>query len=849
MNEKPEPEGFGDSDLRIDAASRDKALHSSPTSRQDSAIKPEYSGKPTNSDESSEPRSPGIEGYLETFLNIEKGFVWRADGTFTYTYVHPSAQDVLGFTVDDMMGMNALAGMAGSASEAIQRLVATNSCMKEGDCSNLDSVLTFDAEQYHKNGSCRQLRVSVSVLRDIDGKPIGTIGASREVTLKQDPEAVSGGDQRALEDAIAERTVALMSTNQQLKMEAARRRRVEADLRETEKKYRFLFEEAPMGITEEDRSACKRYCERLRDQGVTDFRTYFKENPDQVLELLSMTTVVSLNRETRRLLGIDTCEEMTQNYAMIASVQGPEMLLDRAVLTAESALRGITIDHSELTWPMPDGGKGTGIGSFKVLPGYEQSWERVWVSVLDITDLKRAQEALRESENRFKSIFEAAEDAIFIKGRDRTYSHVNPAMQRLLSMGAEDIIGKTYEEVFEPGPSASIKQLEERVLAGESIETEHTISTPSGSITLNLLRFPILTSTGEVMGMCGIARDVTPRRAAVLTSRRAPLSYPSQAIQRVAIQLYATAESDALVLFLGESGTGKDYLARHLHETSWRAGGPFMAINCAALSPHLVESELFGHEAGAFTGASRRKRGLLELAEGGTIFLNEIAELSQPLQAKILTFLDTRSFTRVGGEQSLTVNARIVAATNKDLKSEVQAGAFRKDLYFRLSVFPILVPPLRERLEDLDLLVTQIIEDLMGKMTILEPLSITPAAMEKLGKYSWPGNIRELRNVLERAIIISDKKRITSRDVKILPERDVSLTVGEELMASLSLEDGGDLQGTLRNGEKTLIEKALQVCAGNVTQAARRIGLTREQLKYRMKSLGIVRPGKTPTNG
>jgi PAS domain S-box-containing protein len=686
-------------------------------------------------------------------------------------------------------------------------------------------------------------------LRDIAGRPIGTIGASLVAADEENAETVPDNSQTTFQDAIAERTVAFMRISEELKMEAARRSSVEAELRDTETQYRFLFEEAPMAISEEDRSECKRYIERLRDSGIKDFGKYFKKNPDQVLKLLSMTNVVSLNRETRRLLGIDSCEEMTRNYALIVSAQGKEMLHERAVLTAKAALEGITIDHSEMAWVTPDGGKGTGIASFKVLSGYEETWDRVWVSVLNTTDLRRVQEALHESENRFRSVFEAAEDAIFIKGTDRKYSHVNPAMLRLLGMAEADIIGKTHEEVFEPRSSTSLKDLEERVLSGESIETEQTVSTALGPITLNFLRFPILTTSGEVMGMCGMARDVTPRRAVYARSRRDLDSYPSEAIRKVGTQLRSAAESDTTILFLGESGTGKDYLARYLHDKSWRSCGPFMSINCAALSPQLIESELFGHEHGAFTGAIRRKRGLLELAEGGTIFLNEIAEVSQPLQAKLLTFLDTRSFARVGGEQSLTVNARIVAATNKDLKKEVLAGGFRNDLYFRLSVFPIVVPPLRERLEDLDLLVQHIIAELMHKMTIVEPLSISPAALEKLGRYSWPGNIRELRNVLERAIIMSDHRRIRSRDVKIVPDGEVPLSVEDTLTTQLVLDDGSSLQETLRKGEKTIIRKALQLCAGNVTRAAQKIGLTREQMKYRMRSLAITRPGKPTLRG
>ncbi|MFC1836486.1 hypothetical protein ACFL2Q_17480, partial [Thermodesulfobacteriota bacterium] len=194
---------------------------------------------------------------------------------------------------------------------------------------------------------------------------------------------------------------------------AAHRRRVEAELTETERSYRFLFEEAPMAISEEDRSETKRYAERLRDSGITDIPRYFRENYDEALRLLGMTRVVSLNKETTRMLPVNTCDEMTQHYRDLASVQGKAMVQEKAWMTVQLALQGVNQAHSEMTYVHPDGGTGYGIGSFKVLPGYEETWERVWVSVTDITDLRRAQQALTESEIRFRSIFEAAEDAVF----------------------------------------------------------------------------------------------------------------------------------------------------------------------------------------------------------------------------------------------------------------------------------------------------------------------------------------------------------------------------------------------------------------------------------------------------
>ena len=220
------------------------------------------------------------------------------------------------------------------------------------------------------------------------------------------------------------------------------------------------------------------------------------------------------------------------------------------------------------------------------------------------------------------------------------------------------------------------------------------------------MRSPLRDSSGTVFGICGIARDVSDRRVREgTTSIVSAGDYRSSAIRETVEWVNLAAQNDSTVLFLGESGTGKDHWARHVHDSSRRAGGPFLTINCAAFSPELVESELFGHEAGAFTGALGRKRGLLELAEGGTLLLNEIGEMPAAMQSKLLTFLDRQSVRRVGGEKSISVDTRILAATNRDLAQEVQQGRFRADLFYRLDVLTITIRPLRERMEDLPSLV------------------------------------------------------------------------------------------------------------------------------------------------
>ncbi len=319
---------------------------------------------------------------------------------------------------------------------------------------------------------------------------------------------------------------------------------------------------------------------------------------------------------------------------------------------------------------------------------------------------------LRESEERFRALFDTAEDLVFVKDRWLRYTHVNPAMLKLIGVSLAEVIGKTDEELFGRREAEHSREVEQRVLLGQTVELEHTLAFQGYPIVCNYVRVPLRDAAGHINGLCGIGRDITDRKA----TERETLSptdvdadlheqIVSPAMKTTLHHVRLAAKVDSICLFLGESGSGKDWLARYLHDHSPRASGPFFCINCAALAPELAESELFGHEKGAFTGAANRKRGLLELAEGGSLLLNEIGELSPKLQSKLLTFLDTKSFTRVGAEKNIFVNARLVAATNRHIDREVEAGTFRRDLFYRISVLTIRVPPLRERMEDLPILV------------------------------------------------------------------------------------------------------------------------------------------------
>ena len=388
-------------------------------------------------------------------------------------------------------------------------------------------------------------------------------------------------------------------------------------------------------------------------------------------------------------------------------------------------------------------------------------------SYIDITERKSAELALKHSEMRFRALFESAQDTVFIKDKELKHVDINPAGVELLQTERENIIGKTSREIFGENYPSELEDVERRVLNGQTAETQQNFLFKSQPIFINVIRFPLRDSSGQITGICGIARELLNPTLNSIDQPIEMTEYSSDLMRATLAKANLATDSNSIVLLTGETGCGKDYLARYIHSHSSRSGGPFYSINCAAIPSEIAESELFGHEPGAYTNAIRRKRGLLELAEGGTLFLNEIGELSPLMQAKLLTFLDTFSFTRLGGEKSISVNTRLIAATNRDLWAEVKDGRFRKDLYYRLNVIAIRVPPLRERPEDIPLISNRIVGSLCKEMQFMTTPKIHSEAMKALCRYSWPGNVRELRNVLERTLIISRGNNIRLSHLRI----------------------------------------------------------------------------------
>ena len=296
------------------------------------------------------------------------------------------------------------------------------------------------------------------------------------------------------------------------------------------------------------------------------------------------------------------------------------------------------------------------------------------------------------------------------------------------------------------------------------------------------------------------------------------------------------AGTEATVLLLGESGTGKEVIARYVHRASARAGGPFVALNCAALPEHLLESELFGYERGAFTGAAQAKPGQIELAAGGVLFLDEVAEMSLSAQAKFLRVLQEREFQRLGATRALTADVRVIAATNRDLRTAIERGTFREDLYYRLQVFEIRLPPLRERPEDILPLSEAFLADL-SRGFARPPAGVSRDARERLMEYAWPGNVRELRNILERAAILCEGGLITAEHLTLPAPRAAAAPAAEaaDPRPAAAATPGGDLM----SAERAMVEKALRDARHNKSKAARALGLTRTQLYVRLRRHGL----------
>ena len=479
----------------------------------------------------------------------------------------------------------------------------------------------------------------------------------------------------------------------------------------------------------------------------------------------------------------------------------------------------------------------------------DPSGDREFVgAVTDITATKRAENKILEQETELRQILDLAPQLISVYGNNRERFYANRVMLDYLGSSLESWRSRTkFGDALHPDDWERANGYFDRgVSSGTGFELELRLRKGDGSYRWFLTRCnPVCDETGQIMRWFVAATDIEERKQAEEKLRNENIALreeiskasmfeeivgSSPALRTVTSRIAKVAPTASTVLITGETGTGKELVARAIHRHSSRCSGPFVSVNCAAIPRDLIASELFGHEKGAFTGALQQRLGKFEVAEGGTIFLDEIGELPAETQIALLRVLQEREFERVGGNQTIRTDVRVIAATNRDLQSAIAAGAFRSDLFYRLNVFPVEVPPLRARKEDIPMLVEYFIDRFARQAGKKKIKCIDKRTLELVQAYSWPGNIRELQNVIERSVVLSETETFS------VDESWLSRTSSSAQAAHTTLSKKPALQ------EKEVIEAALAETKGRVSGpngAAAKLGIPSTTLESKIKSLKI----------
>ena len=579
----------------------------------------------------------------------------------------------------------------------------------------------------------------------------------------------------------------------------------------------------------------------------TLFEKLFEASPDAIVVTDAEGRITSINSQLERLFGYARQELIGQNV---------EILVPERFRRAHPGHRDTYKTHA-IVRPM-----GAGLELFArrkdetefpvdiMLSPMETEQGRVIISVIrDISDRKKAQEAIRRSESQFRALFEFSPDAIIASDQQGRITEVNGRVESMFGYQRSELLGQSIDvlvpERFRHTHPARRKDYASAARVrpmGAGLDL-YGRRKDGSEFPADIMLGPVETLDGRIV--LSVIRDLTEKREAEEALRRSDLQKryleeelntearfeeiigESMELKRVLKLVETVSTTDVTVLILGETGTGKEAIARAIHQLSPRNERVMVKLNCAAIPAGLLESELFGHERGSFTGAIDRKIGRLELAHEGTLFLDEIGDLPLELQPKILRALQEKEFERVGGTRTIPVNVRLVAATNRDLAKMVSVGQFRSDLYYRLRVFPLTIPPLRERRDDIPLLVRYFLASHSKRMgRRIE--TIPPDTLQAFVRWPWPGNVRELENFIERSVILSPGPVLRA------PLAELE-TVGES---------AGPIDGNLEAAEREHILRVLRECKGMIGGAhgaAGRLGLKRTTLNSKMKKLGIKR--------
>ena len=465
----------------------------------------------------------------------------------------------------------------------------------------------------------------------------------------------------------------------------------------------------------------------------------------------------------------------------------------------------------------------------------------------EITERRRAEEKLRQDEQELRRITDAIPQTIVVLGPDGRNLYANQAMLDYTGLTLDEVMAADFRaRVYHPDDVERLHDERQEALArGIPFANEQRARRHDGQYRWRLIQYnPLRDEQGQILRWYATGTDIDDRKQAEERVRNENLALredidkasmfeeivgSSEALRKVLVQVAKVAPTDSTVLILGETGTGKELIARAIHKRSKRSARAFIRVNCAAIPSSLLASELFGHEKGAFTGALQRRLGRFEAAHGGTLFLDEIGDLPAETQIALLRVLQEREFERIGSNQPIAVDVRVLAATNRDLPAAVAAGTFRQDLFYRLNVFPLQLPALRERVEDLPLLVAYLIERYATRAG-KKIRTISQQTLALFQAYDWPGNIRELQNVIERAVILCASDTFAVEESWLM--RDAPLRPGPAV----------SLVAARTEHERALIEAALAACRGRVSGpagAAAKLGLPRQTLESKIKALGI----------
>jgi len=560
---------------------------------------------------------------------------------------------------------------------------------------------------------------------------------------------------------------------------------------------------------------------------------------DGVVIINNQRKIITLNNSAERITGFTAQDVINKNYDILfKNAKKSLTYIDDALLYGKS-FNNLTMAIGTAN----DSNKNivTSIIPIKYNDKEIEGVAFVFSDMDKISGMVRSMEAMNneviEEKNKLEAIFHSRSEGTFTIDRDWTVTSFNRAAEKITGYTQQEAVGRKCWEIFQSrlcrkGCHMEITMSKKKI----SLESELVITHKSGKqVPIRVHSAPLFNAQHKYIGGIETFRDITEiknlRKQLEERFRFENLVGGSKVMQKVYVLLENVAQSDSTVLITGESGTGKELVARAIHINSERKNKPFIIVNCSAFAETLLESELFGHERGAFTGAIKTKQGHLELAHGGTLFLDEIGDISLPVQVKLLRVLETKQFERVGGTKTINMDVRLICATNKNLHESVKKRRFREDLYYRINVFNIHLPPLRERMDDLPLLLDYI----LAKLRLIfkkNVQSVSPATYNLLEDHDWPGNIRELENVLEHAFVLCHSKVIQPEH---LPEWLLNLDKAQE-----KITDRSESNHALHDAEKNVVISTLEKFKGHRGKTASALGIDRSTLWRKMKKFKIL---------